>query len=128
MSARIQLKKIYFLESAREITTLKGTDHPCGQIHGHSFKVTVCVSGLITSQHDWLIDYTDLDKITKPVLSKYDHQLLNRLIDNPTTEALGYRLYKEIGEALPTDLSLDWIEISETHDTAIRVSGTQELP
>jgi 6-pyruvoyltetrahydropterin/6-carboxytetrahydropterin synthase len=63
-------------------------DHPkCGNIHGHTYKLIVEVSGPVNNQ-GFVIDFNILDTIIKKILKELDHTLLNDLMIIPTCENL----------------------------------------
>ena len=47
------------------------------RLHGHSYGVTVQVSGEVDPHLGWLIDYADLKAECRPVIMQLDHQILN---------------------------------------------------
>jgi 6-pyruvoyltetrahydropterin/6-carboxytetrahydropterin synthase len=47
----------------------------CRNIHGHSYKMVVEISGGI-DENGMIIDFFDLGKIVKPMIEKYDHAFL----------------------------------------------------
>ena len=47
----------------------------CKNIHGHSYKMVVEISGNI-DKNGMIIDFFDLGKIVKPIIEKYDHAFL----------------------------------------------------
>lgn len=48
----------------------------CKNIHGHSYKMIVELSGEINSKSGMIIDFNDLELIVKPIVNKYDHAFL----------------------------------------------------
>lgn len=47
----------------------------CRNIHGHSYKMSVEITGSI-NKNGMIIDFFDLNKIIKPIINKYDHAFL----------------------------------------------------
>lgn len=47
----------------------------CRNIHGHSYKMIIEISGEI-DKNGMIIDFFDLGKIVKPMIEKYDHAFL----------------------------------------------------
>jgi 6-pyruvoyltetrahydropterin/6-carboxytetrahydropterin synthase len=47
----------------------------CKNIHGHSYKMIVEISGNM-DKNGMIIDFFDLGKIIKPMIDKYDHSFL----------------------------------------------------
>lgn len=64
--------------------------HPgkCAKLHGHSYQLSVTVTGTVNSD-GIIIDFADLKAtVTKHVLDDYDHAHLNDLLPNPTAELI----------------------------------------
>ncbi len=112
---KIEIKKTFEIESARFLPFLPKS-HPCSQTHGHSFKVTLTLRGLVDAKLGWLLDYNDIDKLVAPVLKRIDHKLLNKVpgLSNPTTENLSVWLYNTIK---PKCDELVQVTLKETSDT-----------
>ena len=72
----------------------------CHKLHGHSYKLSVTVTGEIEQEGEkagMIIDFKDLKKIVKKeVVDVLDHSYLNDIFPNPTAENMVY----SIGEAL----------------------------
>jgi 6-pyruvoyltetrahydropterin/6-carboxytetrahydropterin synthase len=111
----IEIKKSFEIESARFLPNLPAS-HPCSQIHGHSFKITLRLQGPVNSKLGWLVDYNDISKAAAPLLKKIDHKLLNDVagLKNPTTENITMWLYEKLKRLLP---ELVQVIIKETSDT-----------
>ena len=56
----------------------------CGQLHGHTYKVELIISGDNTG--GMLIDFADLKKLLREVLSEYDHKSWNDFLEYPSVE------------------------------------------
>lgn len=78
---------------------LNDYDGPCAEIHGHTWHVTVEVSGEPGS-NGILIDLKDLKDEVEDILSELDHKYLNYCIaflsENPTCEYLAYYLMERL--------------------------------
>ncbi len=69
----------------------------CTDIHGHTYRLQVCVSGQIDS-NGWLMDFSDLRSVvSREILSSYDHAFLNDLPDYqncpPTAENMARTIF-----------------------------------
>lgn len=53
--------------------------HKCRQLHGHTYHLTVFVSGPVIEPEGWVVDFGDLKAACKPVIARLDHSLLNEL-------------------------------------------------
>ncbi|MFH1540678.1 MAG: 6-carboxytetrahydropterin synthase QueD [Elusimicrobiota bacterium] len=83
---------------------LKNYKGKCEKLHGHNYKIRLTVSGETLNKSGMLIDFINLKKILKNVLSKFDHSYLNDISSfdnakggvNPTAENIAKYIYKEI--------------------------------
>ncbi len=48
-------------------------------IHEYSYRVNLFVKGNINPEIDWIMDFTEIKDIFKPILSKIDHSMLNEI-------------------------------------------------
>ncbi len=83
---------------------LKNYQGPCENLHGHNWKVELVIEGSKLNDLDLLIDFNELKKILKEILSQLDHQLLNDLpfFQNisPSSERLAEYIFKKAKEKL----------------------------
>jgi 6-pyruvoyltetrahydropterin/6-carboxytetrahydropterin synthase len=76
---KITITKDFSFEAAH---ALEGYDGPCRNIHGHSYKLSVTVSGVPVTDPDspkkgMIMDFSDLKKIVKQqVVDPLDHALI----------------------------------------------------
>lgn len=68
--------------------------YKCGRIHGHNFKVEVEISGEV--KNGMVMDFFDLKKEVNEIIAKFDHALLNELIEIPTSENICIAIYQEL--------------------------------
>lgn len=59
--------------------------HKCGRMHGHTYLLTVSVSGPV-GDDGFVVDFADIKATVDPVVAQLDHYLLNDVISNPTVE------------------------------------------
>jgi 6-pyruvoyltetrahydropterin/6-carboxytetrahydropterin synthase len=62
-------------------------DGPCRNVHGHSYRMIVEISGDLNN-NGMVIDFFDLDSIIAPILEKYDHAFLCWENDNAVKKFL----------------------------------------
>lgn len=60
--------------------------HQCGRMHGHSYVLTISVTGQVDPVTGFVIDFADIKKATTPLLDVLDHHVINDIIPNPTVE------------------------------------------
>jgi 6-pyruvoyltetrahydropterin/6-carboxytetrahydropterin synthase len=114
-------------------------DGACANIHGHSYRLEVTVTGHVITdpKHPkcgMIIDFGDLKQIVQTtVLDEFDHALVlnsetkNNIFNEikniifvdyqPTNENLLVDFAKRIGSALPSDVSLVRLRMYETNSS-----------
>lgn len=73
--------------------------HPrCGQLHGHTYKVEVVISG----QHNdgMILDFADMKKTVREVLGEYDHKSWNDFLPYPSVENICETISHRLKERL----------------------------
>ena len=78
------LRKEYFFEAAHFIYNHPGK---CRNLHGHSYRLFVCVEGTPNPETGMIIDFYDLSQIVEEkVIKRLDHHFLNDLVPLSTAE------------------------------------------
>jgi len=98
---------------------LRGYAGDCARTHGHNWIIEVYVKCKELDDIGIGVDFRDIKKAVKDVLSGLDHFDLNELPafkeENPTSENIAKYLYKEIGNVLNTDvLQVSKVKVCET--------------
>jgi len=77
--------------------------HKCKEIHGHTYYMTVYIEGNLDKKLDWIMDFTEIKGVIKPIIESIDHKLLNNLsgLENPTCEVLVMWLWNKIKPKIP---------------------------
>lgn len=78
--------------------------HPkCGQLHGHTYHLTVEVDDFINEKTDMVMDYHTLSEIVnRLVISKYDHKHLNvEMTCQPTCERMVFIIFFALQAEIP---------------------------
>lgn len=75
--------------------------HPgkCKNLHGHTYRVEVFVTGNTLDRNDILegADFTVLKKNLAEVIGRYDHKHMNDVIaGNPTAENIAKTIFREL--------------------------------
>tara|TARA_B110000438_G_C15520864_1_gene524092 strand:+ start:278 stop:637 length:360 start_codon:yes stop_codon:yes gene_type:complete len=108
--------------SARHLPNLDD-NHICKQVHGHTFNLTVYVTGEIDKITGFVIDFYTLDEIfNKNISHLIDHKLLNDIkgLSNPTSEILCKWIWNKLNSKIN---GLSKIILSEDHGTGIIYRG-----
>ena len=113
--------KTFTIEAARSLPNLPD-GHPCKNIHGHSFKITITVTGNVDNKTGFVMDFGDIDETFNPLLSKLDHSYLNNIegLENPSSENVCQWIWERLAPSLP---GLSQIDIKETDSTGCIYKG-----
>ncbi len=113
-----QIEVDYELQAARRLHGLP-PEHPCGRLHGNTFRVTVRLAGALQGP-GWVRDFAEVDAAMAPVLAELDHSELNAVpgLENPTSERLAQWIYERL--QLP---ELQAVVVSETQRTRCTYTG-----
>lgn len=124
MSGQFELERSFRFEAAHFLPKV-ADGHPCRRIHGHSYRVTVSVTGDADQEFGWVMDFGSIDDCVKPICLRLDHQLLNEIngLENPTSEELTRWLWRELIAQLP---ALSAISVSETVDSSCTYRGASK--
>lgn len=85
--------------------------HKCKKMHGHSYRITVAVRGVVDPLTGFVIDYADIDAVVAPIIAQLDHQCVNDFVTNSTAENIAIWLHGEIRNRI----DVSEIEVFETH-------------
>lgn len=112
---KFKLKQHFQIESARFLPHLP-KNHPCAQMHGHSFKIVLTLIGELDPKLGWVMDYNEIQDKMNPLLKQIDHRVLNDVegLENPTSEFLAKWIYDRAILALPM---LVEVSVAETATT-----------
>ncbi len=92
-----ELKIITHFAAAHQ---LKMVAKKCENLHGHNWKIEVCVAGENLTDAGVLIDFGELKGYLSEIIEKLDHKFLNELDffrnDNPSSENIAYYIAHEL--------------------------------
>lgn len=71
-----ELKVVTYFAAAHQ---LKMVAKKCENLHGHNWKIEVCVAGKKLNPAGVLIDFGELKAHLKPIIEALDHKFLNEL-------------------------------------------------
>jgi 6-pyruvoyltetrahydropterin/6-carboxytetrahydropterin synthase len=98
----MEIFKEFTFEAAHDLpNTPEG--HKCRRLHGHSFRVSIAVSGDVDPVTGWVMDFAEIKAAFKPIWEKLDHHYLNDLpgLENPTSEVIAKWIWGQLKPALP---------------------------
>jgi len=125
---KVYVSKDFKFEAAHHLLNYDGA---CANVHGHSYKMRVTVSGQINSLYDqtlasdcMVMDFKDLKKIVEEcVIDSHDHANLNDIYHNPTAEVMVVAIFLEIRSRLPKDVKLESVQLWETDTSFAEYRG-----
>lgn len=124
---KVYVTKEFEFEAAHHLINYEG---PCANVHGHTYKLQVTVSGNINifetkyATDCMVIDFKNLKNIVKAaILDIHDHADLNTLYDNPTAEIMVVEMYDTLREWLPKDVNLESVKLWETSNSFAEYRG-----
>lgn len=112
-----------WFSSAHFLRQYKGK---CENLHGHNWKVRVCVSGNKLDKTGMLLDFTDMKKYLKQVISYLDHKLLNEIEPfdkiNPTAENIASFIFEKMKVAETENAKIHEVEVWESRTSSAIIS------
>lgn len=108
----ITLRRKFDFEAAQHLPSFP-PGHKCRQMHGHSFRLEVCVSGPVDAPSGLLYDHAKIAAAVRPLVEKLDHTCLNETpgLENPTLEVMCHWFWQKLSPLLP---GLSEITLHET--------------
>ncbi len=113
--------KTFTIEAAHRLPNVP-PGHKCAQLHGHSFRVELRVSGEPGEASGWVMDFAEIKAAFWPLYERLDHHYLNEIegLDNPTSERLAIWIWERLKPALPF---LSEVVVHETCTSGCRYAG-----
>lgn len=117
---RAMLSRTFSIEAAHRLPEVP-EGHKCRRLHGHSYRVTVLVSGEVDPRTGFVVDFADLYQAFAPLHEQLDHRYLNEVegLLNPTSENLARWIWVRLVDKLP----LYEVRIDETCTSACIYRG-----
>lgn len=118
----MEIYKDFSIEAAHRLPNVP-EGHKCARLHGHSFQVRVVVSGSPDKTSGWIMDFSEIKEVFKPIFEQLDHHYLNDIdgLENPTSENLAIWIWRKLKPDLE---GLSRIEIKETCTSGCVYSGS----
>ncbi len=121
----LTVTKIFKFEAAHWLPFYDGA---CHNLHGHSYKLEVTVTGKINEnvenpQCGMIIDFSVLKGIVEEkIIRRFDHSNLNDFFSNPTAENMVEYFAESINLALPTNIVLVSVKLWETDSSYAEIT------
>ena len=89
--------------------------HKCRNMHGHSYRVTIELTGKVGASSGWILDTAEVDRAFSYMHKRLDHHLLNEIegLENPTTELLAAWIWERLHKV--------WGDCSTIHKIGVTV-------
>ena len=119
----MEIFKEFTFEAAHRLPNV-APDHKCFRLHGHSFRVSVHLTGPLGAESGWVRDFRDISCAMAPLLEVLDHNYLNEIdgLENPTSEILARWIWQRLGAGLP---ELSQVVVRETCNSGCVYRGEQ---
>jgi len=93
----------------------------CENLHGHNWKVEVCVVGETLDEAGVLMDFGDVKKYLAEIMQKLDHKYLNELDyfegGQPTSENIAIFIAKELQASIDhTSVKISRVNVWESEN------------
>ena len=124
---KVYVTKEFEFEAAHHLLNYDG---PCANVHGHSYKLQVTVSGNIDlsvqkyASDCMVLDFKCLKSLVKAwIIDTHDHEDLNVIYDNPTAEVMVVSMFNTLLGVLPKDIKLESVKLWETSTSFAEYRG-----
>ena len=119
-----ELKIITHFAAAHQ---LKMVSKKCENMHGHNWKIEVCVAGETLNDAGVLIDFGELKVCLSEIIKKLDHKFLNELDcfynNNPSSENIAYYIAHELQKKIVDhDINVTRVTAWESEDACATYS------
>lgn len=120
----MEIFKKFTFEAAHRLPKVPD-GHKCSRLHGHSFAVTVYLSGPVGEETGWVVDFAAIKQVLKPLIERLDHFYLNEItgLENPTSENIARWIWRQSKPHLP---QLSKLYVHETCTSGCVYRGEDE--
>lgn len=123
LSPMYSIHKDFTFSAAHQI---RGHTGGCERLHGHNYRVRVCLAAESLDDLGMVEDFTDLKRTMEQVLRPFDHQLINDVAPfdeiNTTAELLAEHVFLEVQDRLedPDRVHVRFVEVWENDTSCAR--------
>lgn len=109
---------------------LRGYEGACSKLHGHNWKVRVCVKTKEQEEIGMAMDFGVLKTILSNILNNLDHSYLNEIVPfterNPTSENLAKYIYECMEKELQDKpVAISEVEVYESEKSSVIYKNDQ---
>lgn len=96
------LTREFLFEAAQSLPTFP-EGHKCRNIHGHSFKIQISVTGEVDPVTGIVYDHAKIAEVVRPLVSQLDHSYLNEIegLEVPSIENISHWFWVRLKDKLP---------------------------
>jgi 6-pyruvoyltetrahydropterin/6-carboxytetrahydropterin synthase len=109
---------------------LKGHTGKCSNLHGHNYKVEVCILGNKLNEIGILIDFADIKKSVNKIIEELDHKYLNEVNYEPflegktSAECIAKYIYDNVSKDINNpNYKVSFVKIYETSKYSVKYSN-----
>ena len=120
----MEICKTFRVDAAHRLTGVPST-HLCSRLHGHSFRVDICVAGDVREDPGWVMDFATVKEAFLPLYEQLDHRYLNEIkgLENPTCENIAKWIWTRLKPKLP---ELSKVGVAESPDSSCLYCGPKD--
>lgn len=112
-----ELKVVTRFAAAHQLTMVA---RKCENLHGHNWKIEVCVAGNKLDEAGVLVDFGIIKKNVRSIMETLDHKFLNELDlfkgGQPSSENIGIYIAEELQKTLEEGLRVSRVHVWESDD------------
>lgn len=127
--SKVYITKRFTFEACHRLSEYAGK---CSNLHGHSYKLEVTVSGNVDKNKRFVMDFGDLKGLVYAlIISSHDHNYLNNLYVEPTAEHMAVGIFNQIDKVIKdenrfnigSETKLESVKLWETEDSYAEYRG-----
>jgi 6-pyruvoyltetrahydropterin/6-carboxytetrahydropterin synthase len=98
----MKITQAFTFEAAHRLPHVPAT-HRCSRMHGHSYRIELCLEGPVDGYTGFVVDFFDVEAAFGPLLQRLDHYCLNDIegLENPTAENIAVWIWDRVKPVLP---------------------------
>ena len=116
---RTRMTRSFTFEAAHRLDWHAGR---CKRLHGHHYRLEVSLEGCL-DENGVIMDFDDLDLLVRDrLLGRWDHELLNDSVANPTAEVIAGEAWRVLGPPITArGLKLVSVKLWETPHSMVEL-------